>query len=80
MRPDDFGTSPVWRATGDGVYAIPAGFRCIGFMATVAGTVGITSAGVAITPTVLAGVQYSGQVDSFQAGTATGVYAFLVKG
>lgn len=81
MTPQFYGIAPVWRATGDGAYSVPAGYRCIGFMAEAAGEVAFTSGGVAVTPSVLAGVPYPGQIDSFQSGSgATGIHALLVKG
>lgn len=82
FAPEKMGTAPVWRATGDGDYTIPANYSCIGFCADAGGVVAFTSNGVAVTPTVSAGAQYPARVDSFQASgtTATGIYAMLVRG
>ena len=84
MRPQDYGVAPVWRATGDGDYAIPAGYRCIGFRANVAGNVVFKSevGGADLTFAVEAGVPYTANVISFEADstTATGIHAALVKG
>lgn len=80
MTQRENGVAPVWKATGDGDYAIPDGWQCIGVHVGVAGDVGFTSGGVAITPTLAAG-QHPAKIDSFQASgtTATDIYALLVK-
>lgn len=79
MSVQNYGVAPLMVATGDGAYAIPAGKTCIGYMATVAGTVAITSNGTNITPTANANQPYSAHITAFNSGgTATGVYAFLI--
>lgn len=74
------GVAPEWVATGDGAYAIPAGYTCVGFYATNGGTVAFTSFGTNITPTVGSNALVPAHITAFNTGgTATGVYALLAK-
>ena len=74
------GVAPDWVATGDGAYAIPAGYKCIGFYVTGGGTVNFDSGTNGLTPTFPDNALISANVLAFNAGgSATGVYAILAK-
>lgn len=82
-RQQDNGVAPIWRDTGDGAYAIPAGYQCIGFYVGGAGNVSFTSGGVATGDIAFPQGLFAGKIDSFQApssGGATDIWALLLKG
>lgn len=82
MSNRDNGVAPVWAATGDGAYSIPAGFKCIGFYVETAGNVSFTSGGTATGDIAVPQGTQPAMIESFQApstGPATGVWALLIK-